>query len=63
MKAAETTIIETADDRYARNVMKLTEKRDVRFYWAVREFERLLSATVDELISHREFQKSVDIGR
>lgn len=61
LKVAETTIIETADDRYARNVMKLTEKRDVRFYWAVREFERLLSATVDELISHKEFQKSVDM--
>lgn len=64
LKVAETTLTEKtekADDRYAGNVMKLTEKRNVRFYWAVREFERLLSATVDKLISHKEFQKSVDM--
>lgn len=61
LKVAEASLVETADDRYATNVVRHTEKRDVRFYWAVKNFETLLSATVDEIISHKEFQKSVDM--
>lgn len=61
LKVAETILIEMADDRYATNVARLTEKRDVRFYWAVKNFEKLLSATVNKLISNKEFQRLVDM--
>lgn len=61
LKAAETVLKKTADDRYAPSVMRLTEKRDVRVYWTVKKFENLLSATVTELISHKEFQKFADM--
>lgn len=62
LKATEATPIEAADDRYAGNIIKLTEKRDVYAYWAVKKFEKLLSATVDKLISHKEFQKLIDMA-
>jgi len=62
LKVAETVLIETADDRYANNVMELTEKRDVRVYWAVKKYEKLLTAVVDELISHKEFQRLADMA-
>jgi len=61
LKAVETDLIETADDRYAKNVEELTEKRIVREYWAVEKFKELQKAVVEKLISHKEFQQMVDM--
>lgn len=61
LKIAEAALIETGDDRFAGDVAELTEKRDVRAYWVTKNFDKLLSTTIGELISHKEFQKSVDM--
>ena len=58
----ETGLIETVATGYEKTVMNLTEKRDVRVYWVIKNFENLLSAIVDELISHPEFQKFADMA-
>ena len=61
LKVAEALLKETSDVRYTRNILELTEKRDVRIYWTVKKFEEVQSIAVDKLISHKEFQKSVDM--
>lgn len=61
LKIAETDLMETDDDRYAKTVIELTEKRIVREYWAVEKFKEVQKAVVDKLISSKEFQKWADM--
>lgn len=61
LKIAETDLMETDDDRYAKTVIDLTEEQNFRRFLAVDKYEKLQDAVVDKLISHEEFRKMVNV--
>lgn len=55
------TGLEVVVTGYEKTVQNLTKERIVQEYWTVEKFKELQNSTIDNLISHPEFQKFADM--